>query len=60
VIGRSKKFRRIPLKTETLVAIHDYLKANGNGIDPDYLIFKTLGKHGPKETLEQDYFRDEY
>jgi site-specific recombinase XerD len=47
VIGKGKKFRRIPLKNETLLAIKDYLKVNGNGVDPDYPIFKTLGKHGP-------------
>jgi len=33
----------------TLLAIQDYLKVNGNGIDPDHPIFKTLGKHGPYE-----------
>ena len=47
VIGKGKKFRRIPLKTETLLAIQDYLKANGNGSDPGHPIFNTLGKHGP-------------
>jgi len=47
VIGKGQKFRRIPLKTETLLAIQDYLKANGNGIDPDHPMFKTLGKYGP-------------
>lgn len=47
VIGKGQKFRRIPLKADTLVAIQDYLKVNGNGIDPDYPMFKTLGKHGP-------------
>ena len=49
VIGKGKKFRRIPLKAETLIAIQDYLKANGKGIDPDHAIFYTLGKHGPYE-----------
>jgi site-specific recombinase XerD len=49
VIGKGKKFRRIPLKNETLLAIKDYLKVNGNGIDPDHPIFKTLGKYGPYE-----------
>ena len=49
VIGKGKKFRRIPLKIETLLAIKDYLKANGNGIDPDHPMFKTLGKYGPYE-----------
>ncbi len=28
VIGKGQKFRRIPLKTETLLAIKDYLKAS--------------------------------
>lgn len=46
VIGKGKRFRRIPLKGETLVAIQDYMKANGNGTDPDHSIFDTLGKHG--------------
>jgi integrase/recombinase XerD len=49
VIGKGQKFRRIPLKTETLLAIQDYLKANGNGTDADHSIFNTLGKHGPYE-----------
>jgi len=47
VIGKGKRFRRIPLKVETLLAIKDYIKANGNGVDPDHSIFNTLGKHGP-------------
>ena len=47
VIGKGKRFRRIPLKTETLLAIKDYLKATGNGTDPDHPLFQTLGKHGP-------------
>src|SRR5512139_2682683 len=49
VIGKGNKFRRIPLKTETLLAIKDYLKANENGIDPTHAVFYTLGKHGPYE-----------
>ena len=49
VIGKGRKFRRIPLEANTLVAIQDYLKANGNGINPDHPIFYTLGKHGPYE-----------
>jgi site-specific recombinase XerD len=49
VTGKGQKFRRIPLKNETLFAIKDYLKANGNGIDPDHPMFKTLGKYGPYE-----------
>jgi integrase/recombinase XerD len=47
VMGKGKKFRRIPLKAETLLAIKDYLKANGNGVDPNHSLFDTLGKHGP-------------
>jgi site-specific recombinase XerD len=47
VIGKGKKFRRIPLKAETLLAIKDYLKAHGNGVDPNHSLFETLGKHGP-------------
>ena len=47
VIGKGKKFRRIPLKAETLLAIKDYLKAGGNGTDPDHPLFQTLGKPGP-------------
>ena len=49
VIGKGKRFRRIPLKTETLLAIQDYLKTNGNGSDPNHSVFNTLGKHGPYE-----------
>src|SRR5512139_2683023 len=49
VIGKGKKFRRIPLHGDTLVAIKDYLKATGNGTDPVQSIFQTLGKHGPYE-----------
>jgi integrase/recombinase XerD len=49
VVGKGKKFRRIPLKGETLLAIKDYLKANGNGVDPNHSLFDTLGKHGPYE-----------
>jgi integrase/recombinase XerD len=49
VIGKGKKFKRIPLKNETLLAIQDYLKVNGNGTNPDHSIFNTLGKHGPYE-----------
>jgi site-specific recombinase XerD len=47
VIGKGKKFRRIPLKAETLLAIQDYLKVNGNGTVPEHPLFNTLGKHGP-------------
>jgi integrase/recombinase XerD len=49
LIGKGQKFRRIPLKPETLFAVQDYLKANKNGVDPDHPIFYTLGKHGPYE-----------
>jgi site-specific recombinase XerD len=47
VIGKGQKFRRIPLKVETLLAIKDYLKTTGNGIEPTHPLFQTLGKHGP-------------
>ena len=47
VIGKGQRFRRIPLKTETLLAIKDYYKATGNGTDPGHPLFQTLGKHGP-------------
>ncbi|MEI9479841.1 MAG: tyrosine-type recombinase/integrase [Deltaproteobacteria bacterium] len=46
-MGKRKKFRRIPVKTETLLAIKEYLKATGNGTDPSHSLFQTLGKHGP-------------
>jgi integrase/recombinase XerD len=49
IIGKGRKFRRIPLKVETLLAIKDYLKASGNGTGPDHSLFSTLGKHGPYE-----------
>jgi len=49
VIGKGKKFRRIPLRNETLLAIKDYLKVNGNGTAPEHPLFNTLGKHGPYE-----------
>lgn len=49
VVGKGKRFRRIPLKPETLLAIEDYWKANGNGTSPDHSVFNTLGKHGPYE-----------
>jgi site-specific recombinase XerD len=47
VMGKGNKFRRLPLKGETLLAIQDYLKASKNGTDPDHALFRTLGKHGP-------------
>lgn len=47
VIGKGKRFRRIPFKAETLLAIKDYLKVTGNGIEPTHPLFQTLGKHGP-------------
>ena len=49
VIGKGKKFRRIPLNSGTLLAIKEYLKASKNGVAPDGSMFKTLGKHGPYE-----------
>jgi integrase/recombinase XerD len=49
IIGKGKRFRRIPLKAEALIAIQDYMKANGNGTSPDHAVFNTLGKHGPYE-----------
>ncbi len=53
IIGKGQKFRRIPLKVETLIAIKDYLKAAENGSDPAHHLFNTLGKHAPmrKEDL---------
>ncbi len=47
VVGKGKRTRRVPLKTETLSAIRDYWKAEGNGTDPAGAAFNTLGKHGP-------------
>jgi integrase/recombinase XerD len=47
VIGKGQKFRRIPLKNETLLAIKEFHKAADNGIDPANPLFQTLGKHGP-------------
>jgi len=47
IIGKGKRFRRIPLKAETLIAIQDYMKANGNGTSLDHAVFDILGKHGP-------------
>jgi integrase/recombinase XerD len=47
VIGKGQRFRRIPLKTETLLAIKDYLKSSGNKTEPAHPLFQTLGKHGP-------------
>ena len=34
VIGKGKRFRRIPIKNETLLSVQDYLKATKNGINP--------------------------
>ncbi len=48
-IGIGTRVRRIPLHSEALLAVKDYLKANGNGTDPAHPLFKTLGKHGPYE-----------
>jgi len=47
VTGKGKRKRRIPLKSETLLAIKDYWKSGGNGTDPGHSLFYTLGKHGP-------------
>ncbi len=47
VTGKGEKFRRIPLKTATIVAIKDYHKVSGNGTDPARSVFRTLAKHGP-------------
>ena len=52
VIGKGKKFRRIPLNTVTLLAIQDYTKASRNGMEPAHPLFQTLGKHGPYEERE--------
>ena len=52
IIGKGKRFRRIPLKAETLLAIKDYHKATGNGSDPNHPLFNTLGRHGPYEEKE--------
>jgi site-specific recombinase XerD len=49
VIGKGQKFRRIPLHIDAVVAIKNYLKISGNGVDPYGPVFKTLGKHGPYE-----------
>lgn len=49
VTGKGKRFRRIPLKPEALLAIKDYLKVNGS-CDPNHPLFYTLGKHGPYES----------
>jgi integrase/recombinase XerD len=47
ILGKGDRFWRLPLRTETLLAIQDYLKASKNGKDPGQPIFRTLGKHGP-------------
>jgi len=47
VIGKGKRFRRIPLHSGTLLAIKDYQKATENGTDPAHPLFQILGKHGP-------------
>jgi len=51
VLGKGQKFRRIPLKLETLKAIQNYWKAGKNGAEPDHPIFYTLGKHGPHQVV---------
>ena len=49
VIGKGKKFRRIPLKNGTLLSLQEYLKAMKNGTNPEHPMFYTLAKHGPYE-----------
>ena len=49
VVGKGNRFRRLPLKGETLLSIQEYLKASKNGTNPDHALFRTLGKHGPYE-----------
>ena len=49
VNGKGGKFRRIPLKGETLLAIQEYRNAGKNGTHSDHPLFLTLGKHGPYE-----------
>jgi site-specific recombinase XerD len=49
VVGKGNKFRRLPLKGETLLAIQDYLRASKNGTDAVHALFRTLAKHGPYE-----------
>ena len=50
VVGKGKKFRRIPIHPGTLLAIKDYLKATGNGADSGDCLFRSLGKHGPYQS----------
>ena len=52
VVGKGKRFRRIPLKGETLLAIQDYAKAAKTGANLDQALFRTLGKHGPYEQVD--------
>src|SRR4030043_1087520 len=33
VIGKGKRFRRIPIKNDTLLPLQDYLKATKNGVN---------------------------
>jgi integrase/recombinase XerD len=49
VIGKGKRFRRIPLKNSTLLSLQEYLKAMKSGTDPGHPMFHTLAKHGPNE-----------
>ena len=51
IIGKGNRFRRIPLKGETVLAIQDYLKAAKNGTEPGHPMFHTLGKHGPYDQV---------
>lgn len=46
VIGKGKRFRRIPLKTEVYTAILDYWKSIQLNKSNDSPMFYTLGKHG--------------
>lgn len=48
VVGKGKRFRRVHLQGNTLLAVQDYLKASGNG-ELEHSLFYTLGKHGPYE-----------
>ena len=49
VLGKGNRFRRLPLKGETLLAIQDYMRAARNGTGPEHPMFRTLAKHGPYE-----------
>lgn len=49
VIGKGKRFRKIPLRTEVVVALFEYSKIAGLGKNPADPFFLTLGRHGPYE-----------